>query len=129
VLCAVDRSGFGGDGGRVSIPWKQGSALRRDPEEVKPYVVWVSIPWKQGSALRLVEVSLAWGEKQCFNPLETGKCSAPLFGLLLNSAKKAFQSLGNREVLCAFHQKHRSNGSFLFQSLGNREVLCATTLP
>ena len=36
-----------------------------------------------------------------FNPLETGKCSAPLTGAVLVVMAVVFQSLGNREVLCA----------------------------
>jgi len=41
------------------------------------------------------------------------------------SIRRRFQSLGNREVLCAMTPPWASSMRSRFQSLGNREVLCA----
>ena len=62
----------------VSIPWKQGSALRLQEGDSSWCCQPVSIPWKQGSALRPRAARVLICVQFRFNPLETGKCSAPI---------------------------------------------------
>jgi len=150
VLCAMCTSSESRTGPRVSIPWKQGSALRRrlgadqrdQPQSFNPLEtgkcsaplpmtrIWqpkrpVSIPWKQGSALRQIPPHPPLNAGYGFNPLETGKCSAPHTSESEALRFGRFNPLETGKCSAPLSEDLAMTRQNRFQSLGNREVLCA----